>query len=77
MAERRAAFEKIFRNIWGVGATGISQVHMVVKDEETSKKVISALFSDTMAADVYSYPRQIRSFKNETQLNKVKSDLHR
>jgi len=57
MAERRASFEKIFRNIWGVGATGISQVHMIVKDEETSKKVISALFSDTMAADVYSYPR--------------------
>ena len=76
MAERKAQFEKVFRNIWGVGATGVSQIHMIAKDDETSKNVISNVFSDTLAADVFAHQKYIRTFKNETQLNKLISDLH-
>ena len=76
MAERKAQFEKVFRNIWGVGATGVSSVQMISKDDESSKQVIAGLFSDTLAADVFAHQKYIRTFKNETQLNKMVSDLH-
>jgi hypothetical protein len=33
MAERKAAFEKVFRNVWGVGATATSQVIMMSKGD--------------------------------------------
>jgi len=76
MAERKAAFEKVFRNVWGVGATATSQVLMLSKDDKASKKVIRDLFSDTMVADIDAHSNFIRTYKNETKLNDIKTDLH-
>jgi hypothetical protein len=76
MAERKAAFEKVFRNVWGVGATATSQVLMLSKDDKTSKKVIRDLFSDTLVADIEAHSNHIRTYKNETKLNDIKTDLH-
>merc|ERR1711935_1147467 len=76
MAERKAAFEKVFHNVWGVGATATSQVLMLSKDDKTSKKVIRDLFSDTLVADIEAHSNHIRTYKNETKLNDIKTDLH-
>ena len=76
MAERKAAFEKVFRNVWGVGATATSQVIMMSKDEGTSKNIIHNLFDDTLVADIESHSNFVRYYKNETKLNDVKTDLH-
>jgi hypothetical protein len=76
MAERKAAFEKVFRNVWGVGATATSQVIMMSKDEGTSKTIIHNLFDDTLVADIEAHANHVRTYKNETKLNDVKTDLH-
>jgi uncharacterized protein involved in tolerance to divalent cations len=76
MAERKAAFEKVFRNVWGVGATATSQVVMMSKGDTTSKNIIRDLFSDTLVADIEAHANFIRTYKNETKLNDVKTDLH-
>lgn len=76
MADKKAAFEKVFRNVWGVGATSTSQAIMMSKDDKTSKNMIRDLFSDTLVADIEAHSSHVRTYKNETKLNDVKTDLH-
>ena len=76
MAERKAAFEKVFRNVWGVGATATSQVIMMSKGDAESKTIIHDLFNDTLVADIEAHANHVRTYKNETKLNDVKTDLH-
>merc|ERR1711990_375498 len=76
MADKKAAFEKVFRNVWGVGETATSQAIMMSKDDKTSKNMIRDLFSDTLVADIEAHSSHIRTYKNETKLNDVKTDLH-
>jgi uncharacterized protein involved in tolerance to divalent cations len=76
MAEKKAAFEKVFRNVWGVGATAVSQMIGLSKDDTTSKNIIRDLFSDTLVADIEAHSNHIRTYKNETKLNDIKTDLH-
>jgi len=76
MEEKKAAFEKVFRNVWGVGATAVSQMIGLSKGDTTSKKIIRDLFSDTLVADIEAHSQHIRTYKNETKLNDIKTDLH-
>jgi len=49
MAERRANFEKKFRNVWSTGPTGVSYMQMTTN--ENPNTLISKLFQGTMIAD--------------------------
>lgn len=68
MLERKAAFEKVFRNLWGSSATKVSQVSLLAKDKETSSKIIHDVFADTLAADVYAAGDIIRTTKPASQI---------
>ena len=76
MLERKAAFEKVFRNLWGRSATKVSQVSLLAKDLDTSKKIIHDAFADTLAADVFASGSIIRSTKPADEINKVVSALN-
>jgi len=60
MAERRAKFEKKFRNVWAGGATGVSYMQMTTDNDPS--EMISKLFKDTMIADEWNYLQVKRSF---------------
>lgn len=49
---RKAAFEKTFRNVWGISPQGLSQVQMTVNDRETAEKLKKSLFAETAIADL-------------------------
>lgn len=49
MADRRAKFEKKFRNVWSTGATGVSYLQMTVNNDPVD--LINRLFKSTMIAD--------------------------
>ena len=49
MAERRANFEKKFRNVWSTGATGVSMMQMTTS--QNPDEIITKLFKGTMIAD--------------------------
>lgn len=75
MLERKATFEKVFRNLWGGSPTKVSQVSLLAKDKDTSGKIIHDVFADTLAADVYASGDIIRSTKPADQINSVVSSL--
>lgn len=66
MAERRADFEKQFRNVWATGPTGVSLVQLTIEDKEKAEDLISKLFYKTLVADVEQLKRDIkRTFLTE------------
>ena len=52
MADRRAKFEKKFRNVWSTGPTGVSYLQMTAHDNVDD--LIGKLFKGTMIADEYN-----------------------
>lgn len=58
MAERRAKFEKSFRNVWSTGPTGASYLQMTFKGDPG--EMISALFKDTMIADEWDMVSNVK-----------------
>jgi uncharacterized protein involved in tolerance to divalent cations len=60
MADRRARFEKKFRNVWSTGATGVSYLQMTANDDPS--ELISKLFKDTMIADEWNSKQVKRSY---------------
>jgi hypothetical protein len=53
---KKAEFEKTFKHVWGTGATGFSTIYATFEDKATADKVITEGFSDTMMAQVTTYP---------------------
>lgn len=76
MLERKASFEKVFRNLWGSSATKVSQVSLLAKDRDTSGKILHDVFADTLAADAYAAGDIIRTTKPEAEITKVLSGLN-
>lgn len=62
MANRRAKFEKKFRNVWATGSTGVSYLQMTTHDDPG--ELIGKMFKDTMIADEWNYKQVKRSFTN-------------
>ena len=58
MAERRAHFERKFRNVWSTGPTGASFVQLTVEDPVKAEDLISHLFHHTLVADVEHYKQK-------------------
>lgn len=58
MAERRAKFEKKFRNVWSTGPTGVSYIQMTAHDMQ--EELISKLFKHTMIADEYNVVKSVK-----------------
>lgn len=52
MAERRKAFERRFKHVWGAGPTGCSKFYVTAPSEITGRKLVTAIFTKTLAADV-------------------------
>lgn len=75
MLERKASFEKVFRNLWGSSTTKVSQVSLLAKDRDTSGRIIHDVFADTLAADAYAAGDIIRTTKPDTEITKVISGL--
>jgi len=59
MAERRAHFERKFRNVWSTGPTGASFVQLTVDDGTKADELISAFFHKTLVADVQHYKQKV------------------
>lgn len=49
---KKAAFEKLFKNVWTTGTTGTSRVQVSSPTFPQTDKVIHEWFADTMAAEV-------------------------
>jgi len=69
MEAKKAEFEKTFKHLWGPGSIGHSVVYATFKDKETSEKVITEAFKDTMIAQVTETPHVTYELKNETKLH--------
>jgi len=52
MQERKAAFDKKFRNVWNVGPTGVSYFEFSLPDRQSANNLIMKMFKKTLAADV-------------------------
>ena len=52
MQERRAAFEKKFKNVWATGATGVSEVTYTAGSRQAADDLVTNLFKNTLVADV-------------------------
>lgn len=63
MAERRAHFERKFRNVWSTGPTGASFVQLTVDEAPKAEELVSDLFHHTLIADVEHFKQKvIRSY---------------
>jgi len=58
MADRRAKFEKKFRNVWSTGATGVSYLQMTVNADPGD--LIGKLFKETMIADEWDVLNNVK-----------------
>lgn len=58
MAERRAKFEKAFRNVWNTGPTGVSMVEMTSHGDPAD--LLYTLFKGTMVADTINVVNQVK-----------------
>jgi hypothetical protein len=68
MLEKKKEFEAEFKHVWGSSATGLSTVTIDLQnyDEEhnySANNLISALFEETLIADVHSYKSVTRIHK--------------
>lgn len=52
MEAKKAAFEKLFKNVWTTGTTGTSRVLVSAPTFGQSTKIINEWFADTMAAEI-------------------------
>lgn len=52
MADRKARFEKKFRNVWASGSTGVSYLQMTTHEDPGD--FVNKLFKDTMIADEWN-----------------------
>lgn len=66
MAERRAKFEKKFRNVWATGPTGVSYLQMTTHDDPG--ELVAKMFKDTMIADEWNYHQVKRSWAPNAKL---------
>jgi hypothetical protein len=61
MADRRAKFEKKFRNVWSTGPTGVSFMQMTTTEDPS--ELLTKLFKGTMIADEWNVVSSVkRSF---------------
>lgn len=68
MADRRAKFEKKFRNVWATGDTGVSYLQMTTIEDPN--ELIAKMFHDTVIADEWNIKQSVkRSFAKNGNLN--------
>lgn len=68
MADRRAKFEKKFRNVWATGDTGVSYLQMTTIEDPN--ELIANMFHDTVIADEWNIVKSVkRSFAKNGNLN--------
>ena len=78
MAERRAKFEKRFRNVWSTGPTGVSLVQFTTESVEGAETLISRLFRKTLIADVEEYKQNInRVYLTKSGAMSSTQDIHK
>lgn len=63
MADRRARFEKKFRNVWSTGSTGVSYLQMTTTQDPSG--LISRLFKETMIADEWNNQQVKRTYTSK------------
>ena len=52
MADRKARFERKFRNVWASGSTGVSYLQMTTREDPND--FVNRLFKETMIADEWN-----------------------
>jgi len=68
MADRRAKFEKKFRNVWATGDTGVSYLQMTTIEDPN--ELIANMFHDTLIADEWNIVQSVkRTFAKNGGLN--------
>lgn len=77
MAERRAHFERRFRNVWSTGPTGVSFVQLTVEDPFKAEDLISELFHKTLVADVEQYKQKVQRTFVENGHEAVYGDVNK
>lgn len=63
MEAKKAAFEKLFKNVWVTGTTGTSKVSVSAPTFGQAEAVIGEWFKDTMAAEVTFVEHVAREYR--------------
>lgn len=66
---KKAAFEKLFKNVWTTGTTGTSRIVMSADTFEQADTVFHGWFEDTMVAEVTTVEHSARTYRRITQHN--------
>lgn len=63
---KKAAFEKLFKNVWATGTTGTSRVTVSAGTYEQADRIVHAWFEDTMVAEVTEVEHSPRMYREIT-----------
>ena len=63
---KKAAFEKLFKNVWVTGTTGTSKISVSVGTFEQAESIIHHWFEDTMVAEVTVVEHAARQYRDIT-----------